>query len=82
MHTHNSTNISSKIPPASRHGQVFNWVETICVDHEIPIVLVDGGSLTAIPVVEEFWEGLPFDIVDLAHVEPGTVTWENDRVGL
>ena len=82
MYAHNGADISSKISPASSDGQIFNWIETICVDHEVPVILVDGGGLASISIVEEFWKCLPFDIVDFNHIKPGAITWENDRVSL
>ena len=82
VHTHNRADISCQISPASSDRQIFYWIQTICVDHEISVVLVNSGRLASIPVVEEFWESFPFDSVDFVHVEPCAVAWENDRMCL
>src|ERR1700709_2038692 len=82
VHSHNSTNISSQISAAGGNGQVFNRVEAICIDHEISVVLVHSWSLTSISVVEEFRKSFSFNAVNFMHVEPGTVTGEDDRVRL
>ncbi len=74
MYTHDSTDISSKISPAGRYCQVFYWVKAICVDHEVPVIFVNGWRLAAIPVVEELWQCFPFNVVDLAHIKPCAVT--------
>src|SRR5258708_4879970 len=82
MDSHNSANISSQIPSASSDGQVLYGVQPVGVDHEVAVVLVDGWSLASVSVVEELWQGLSFDIIDVVHVEPAAVTWENYRVCL
>ena len=78
MYPHDRANISSQISPASGNSQVFDWIKTVCVDHEVPIILVDCWSLASISIIEEFRQGFGFDFVYLAHVEPGAITREDD----
>ena len=78
MNTHNCTNISSQVSPAGGNGQIFDWVKAIRVDHEVSVIFVDRWSFASVSVVEEFGEGLSFNIIDFVHVEPRTVTREDD----
>lgn len=73
VNAHDSANITSQIPSASRDSQILDGVKTICVDHEITIVLVDGRCFASVSVVEEFGHGLALDFVDNIHIEPGAV---------
>lgn len=82
MYAHDGANVSCKIPSACGDGEVLGWVEAVCVDHEITVVTVDGRGLAAVATVEEFWEGLALTVVDVAHVEPSRVAWNNGRIGL
>jgi len=71
--SHYSANISSKIAPASGDCEIFRWVETVGVDHEVAIVFVDGWCLASIATIEELWEAFLLCIVDGVHIEPGAV---------
>lgn len=82
MYTHDSADITSEISPTSRNSQIFDRVEAIGINHEVPVVLVNSWSFASIPVVEKFWECLSFDVVDLVHIKPSAVTWKDDRVCL
>ena len=41
VHAHDSAYVSGEIPPACSDGEVFCRPETIRVDHEVPIILVN-----------------------------------------
>lgn len=75
MNSHDGANISRKISSACCHGKIFHWIQAIGVDHEVSVVFVDSWCLAAITVVEEFRQRLFLKVVDLMHVEPGTVAW-------
>jgi hypothetical protein len=75
MNSHDCADISCQVPSACGHRQVLHWVQTVCVDHEVSVILVYGWCLASISVVEELWESLSFNGVDLVHIEPSTVTW-------
>lgn len=80
--THDGADITGEVATASGDGQVFDGVQSICVDHEITVVLVDGGGLASIPAVEELCESLSLDGVDGVHVKPRGVAGEDDGMGL
>lgn len=61
VHPHDSTNISGKITATGCNGKILDGVQSVGVDHEISVVLVDGGSLATIPCIEEFRQGLLLD---------------------
>lgn len=82
MYTHDSTNVTSQVPPTRRNCEVFYWVETVGIDHEITIVFIDSRGLASISAVEELREGLLLDNVDVVHVEPCGIAREDDRVRL
>ena len=73
MNPHNRTDISSQISPASSDREVFYRIETVRVDLKVSVVFVYSWGFASISVVEDLWEGLSFDIVDLVHVKPGAV---------
>lgn len=54
MNSHDRANITSKISSARSDGKIFYRIQSVCVDHEISIVLVHGWCLAAITVIEEF----------------------------
>ena len=82
MDTHNRTDVSSQVSSTCGDCQVFYRVEPICINHEIPVIFIYSWGFASISVVEELRECLSFDIVDLVHVEPRAVTWENYGVCL
>jgi hypothetical protein len=82
MDAHDGADIASQIPSACRDGQVLDWIQAVGVDHEVAIVLVHGWSLTAVPAVKKFWQGFSFDVVDVAHIEPGAIAGQDDRMCL
>jgi hypothetical protein len=53
MDAHNRTDVSGKISPAGSDGKVLYWVEAVGVDHEVPVVFVDGWGLASVSIVEE-----------------------------
>ena len=54
MHPHDPADIPRQIPPTSRHSEIFSWIQSIRVDHEISVILVYRRRLAAIPTREEF----------------------------
>jgi len=82
MDAHNSAYISRQISPACRNCKIFDRIQTVCVDHEVSIVLIYCWCLASIPVVEEFREGLALNIIDLVHIKPSAVTWQDDGMCL
>jgi hypothetical protein len=54
MNPHDSSHITSQIPPTSRNSQILSRVQPIGIDHEIPIILVDTRRLASVPIGEEF----------------------------
>jgi len=82
MYAHDGAYIASQVSSASRDSQVLGRVESICVDHEIAVILVHVGCLAPIPTVEELGQGFPLDVVNVVHVEPGAVTGQDDGVCL
>lgn len=82
MHAHDGAHITSQVAAASRDGEVLNRVEAVCVNHKIAVILVYGRGLAAIPVVEEFGQGLALDVVDGVHVEPCAVARQDDGMRL
>ena len=75
MDSHNGADISCEVTPAGSDGEVFGGVETICVDHEVAVVLVDCRCFASIAAIEEFRQGLSFFFVNQAHVKPSAITW-------
>lgn len=82
MHAHDGAHVSSQIPSACGDCEVFGRVETICVDHKVTVITVDGWGLAAIATVEELGKGLALTVIDVAHVKPGCVAWNDGRVRL
>ena len=82
MHSHDRPDISRQVPPTRRHGQVFGRVESIGVDHEISIVLVDLGRLAPVLAAEEFGQGFTLKGVHGTQVEPCRIRRDDERVGL
>jgi hypothetical protein len=82
MYAHDCANISSKISAASSEGKILARIETVGIDHEVAIVLVNGWSLASVPVVEELWQSLALNVVDRVHIKPSAVTWEDNGVCL
>jgi hypothetical protein len=73
VHAHDSTYIASQVPSACGYCEVLCRVQSVCVDHEITVVLVDSGCLAAVAVVEELRKCLLLDVVNSRHVEPRAV---------
>ena len=82
MNPHYSANIASKIPPARGDCKILRRIETIGVNHEIAIVLVDRRGLTPVPVVEEFRHSLFLEGMYSLHVEPCTIAGQDNGVSL
>lgn len=82
VHTHNGANVSTQISPASRECQVLGWVQSVCVDHEIPRIFVSRRRLAAISAVEPLRKRFLLNLVDRVHVEPCAVTWQDDLMCL
>lgn len=53
MDSHNGANVSCKVTPAGSDGEVFRGIETICIDHEIAVVLVNCRGFASIAAIEE-----------------------------
>lgn len=53
MNAHDSTDISSQIPATSSDREVFDWIESVRIDHEVPVVHVYSGRFAAISAIEE-----------------------------
>jgi hypothetical protein len=70
MNPHYSSHISSQIPPTSSHSQIFPRVESVGIDHKVPVILVNTWRLAPIPIREEFGERTTFDRVDEGQCEP------------
>lgn len=82
MNPHDSANISGKVPATGRDSKILNGVQSIGVDHEIPIVLVNRRSLAAVPAIKEFRQSLLLDGVNDMHVEPSRITREDNGMCL
>lgn len=80
VHAHDSTHISSQVPSACSHCEVLCRVQSVCVDHEITVVLVDRRSLAPVAVVEELGKCLLLNVVNSRHVEPCAVGRQDDSV--
>lgn len=64
VHTHNGAHIASQIPSASGDCEVLCRVQSVSVDHEITVVLVDRRCLATVAVVEEFGKRLLLNVVN------------------
>jgi hypothetical protein len=53
MHPHDRSHVSSQIPPTRRHRQVLGRVQSIRIDHEIPVILVDLRRLAPVLAAEK-----------------------------
>ena len=82
MHPHYSTDISSKISSTSGHSEIFRGIQTVCVNHEVTVVFINGRSLASIAAIEEFGKGPFLGFVDSVHVKPSAVAWKNDGMSL
>lgn len=82
MNAHDCADISGKVATAGRDRKVLDGVESIGVDHEISVVLVDGGGLAAVPAIEEFGQRLLLYRVDDVHIKPGGIAGENNGMCL
>lgn len=80
--THNRADISSEVSATSSDCEVFNGVQSVCVDHKISVVFISSRRLAAITAVEELCERLLLDRVDNVHVEPAGVAGEDNGMGL
>ena len=78
MYSHNSANVTGEVPPASCDCEIFGRIESIGIDHEIAIVLVDARRFAAIPTVEEFGDALHLCLMYCIHIKPGTIA-RNDH---
>jgi hypothetical protein len=54
MDPHDSSHITSQIPPTSRNSQILSRVQPISIDHEISIILVYTRRLAPVPIGKEF----------------------------
>ncbi len=82
MDTHDSAHVPSKVTAASCDSKVLDWVQSVGVDHEISIILIDSGRLAAVPSVEELCQSLLLNRMDSVHIEPRRITWEDNGVCL
>ena len=82
MNSHDSTNISSKIPPTCGNCKVLGRIKAISIDHEIAVVFIDGRCFAAVSIVEELGHCLFLKSIDGMHIKPSTVARKNDGVGL
>jgi len=80
--THNGTNITRQVPSTGCNSEVLDWVQSVRVDHEVAVVLVDRWGLAPVPRVEELGKRLALDVMDGVHIEPGAVAGQDDRVCL
>ena len=48
VHTHDSTDISSKISTTCCKCQVFARPESVCINHKVTIILVNGRCFGAV----------------------------------
>lgn len=79
MHAHDRADIASQIAAACCDGKVLVGVQSVCVDHEVTVIAVHGGSLAAVASVEELGESLALAMIDVAHIEPGCIAWNDGR---
>ena len=82
MNSHNSTNITSKIPPTCGDCKVFGWIKAIGIDHEIAVVFIDCRCFAAVSIVEELRHCLFLESINGVHIKPSTVARKNDGVSL
>jgi hypothetical protein len=82
MHSHDRSHVSSQIPPTRRHRQVLGRVQSIRIDHEIPVILVDLRRLAPVLAAEKLGQRFSFESVDRTQVEPCRVRRDDERVGL
>ena len=82
MYTHDRTNITRKVPPASCDSQILDWVDSVGIDHKIAVVFVNSWGLAAIPTIEELRQTLAFNDVDLVRVKPRGIARKDDGVCL
>lgn len=82
MNAHYGANVTSQVATTGCHGEIFNWVETVGVDHEIAIVFVNSRCFAPIPIVEKLCHSFTFDIMDAVHVKPGAVTRQDNSMSL
>lgn len=82
MHSHDCADIAGQITPAGSDGQILYGIQSVRVDHKVSVVLVDGGRLAPVAIVEEFRERLALNAVDRIHVEPSAVAGQHNRVRL
>lgn len=82
MDSHDGTDIPRQIPAAGRDGQILDGIQTVGIDHEIAVVLIDGRRLASVPAIKELGESLLLNRMDGVHVEPCRVTGEDDGVSL
>jgi hypothetical protein len=61
MNPHDRADIAGQIASACSDCQVLCGIETICVDHEVAVILIYCWCLAAVAVVEEFGECFLFD---------------------
>ena len=82
MDAHDGADISGKVATAGGNRKVLDGVESIGVNHEISIVLVDGGSLAAVSAIKELGQGFLLYRVDDVHIKPGGIAGENNGMCL
>jgi hypothetical protein len=82
VHPHDCTHISRQVPPTSGNGKILCRIETVRVDHEISVILVNLGRFTSVLPAEKFWQRLPLERMNGAQVEPCGIGRDNQRVGL
>jgi hypothetical protein len=70
MDPHDGSDIPSQIPPTGSHCQILPRVESVGIDHKVPVILVNTWRLAPIPIREEFGERTTFDRVDEGQCEP------------
>ena len=82
MNAHDGADISRKVATAGCNRKILDGVQSVGVDHEISVVLVDGGSLAAVSAIEEFGQSFLLYRVDDVHIKPGGIAGEDNGMCL
>lgn len=70
MNSYNRANISSKVPSTGSTGQVFSWIQPICVNHEVSVRKVDLWCLASVASVEILRQSSLLNDVNGIVIEP------------
>jgi len=58
----NGADVSSQIPSAGRGREVFRWIQSVSVDHEVAIRHVHFWRLALVFAIEEFRQSSLLDL--------------------